>query len=134
MAYQCFCEWKQGLSASARQSLGMAWSYPMSSRLDDSFRGGLQNSGRDHSGAQVYVPFPFSGPLKNKRGRAQCHTCPLVLIHEDNLAARKEGGYKNIQMMNFNMKNHRHPPPPPPSDTRDFHCHHYHFLFSTTFM
>lgn len=48
LAYQCFCEWKQGLSASARQSLGMAWSYPMRSRLDDSFRGGLQNSGRDH--------------------------------------------------------------------------------------
>lgn len=35
-----FCEWKQGLSASARQSLGMAWSYPMRSQLDDSFRGG----------------------------------------------------------------------------------------------
>lgn len=48
LAYQCFCEWKQGLSASARQSLGMAWSYPMRSQLDDSFRGGLQNSGRDH--------------------------------------------------------------------------------------
>lgn len=40
LAYQCFCEWKQGLSASARQSLGMAWSYPMRSQLDDSFRGG----------------------------------------------------------------------------------------------
>lgn len=48
LAYQCFCEWKEGLSASARQSLGMAWSYPMRSQLDDSFRGGLQNSGRDH--------------------------------------------------------------------------------------
>lgn len=40
LEYQCFCEWKQGLSASARQSLGMAWSYPMRSQLDDSFRGG----------------------------------------------------------------------------------------------
>lgn len=53
-----------------------------------------------------------SGPLKKNKteGDARCHTCPLVLIHEDNSAAHKEGGYKNIPMMNFNIKSHRHPP------------------------
>lgn len=103
MAYQCFCEWMQGLSVSARQSLGMAWSYPMRSWLDDSFREACRIVEETIPDTSARLLFP-SPRCRKKKQKKTASSLVKYWIHINNLLLTKLE-IKTIQVFNLNTDN-----------------------------